>query len=157
MSLSISCTEVVVARCSTELMLPAAISLSLSGGVLGWSRRRGARIRGFPHPIPSPLTGRVPRCYTFCVPCLILRSARRVGAHPPVRPPGEHEKGDLLAARSGKFLGLILPPMGTEKRQVSLSSQGQRPHPPRSDWRRARLVNFKNYRVLLHACALGKP
>ena len=46
------------------------------------------------------------------------------------------KKGDLLAAKSGKFLGLILPPMGTEKRQVSLSSQGQRPHPPRSDWRR---------------------
>src|SRR5262249_39869931 len=124
---------------------------------LGWSRRRGARTRGFPPPLPSPLTGRVPRCYTFCVPCLILRSARRVGAHPPVRPPGEHEKGDLLAAKSGKFLGLILPPMGTEKRQVSLSSQGQRPHPPRSDWRRACLVNFKNYRVLLHTCALGKP
>jgi len=48
---------------------------------------------GVPPPLPSPLAGRVRRCHAFCeMPCLILRSAPCVGTHPPVRPPGEHEK-----------------------------------------------------------------
>src|SRR5262249_13530320 len=74
-----------------------AISLSLSGWPSRLVTTSRPRIRGFPPPIPFPLTGRVPRCYTFCVPCLILRLARRVGAHPPVRPPGEHGKSCLIA------------------------------------------------------------
>src|SRR5262249_40519256 len=47
MSLSISCTEAVVARCSTELMLLATISLSFSGGrprLVTTSRRTNSRI-----------------------------------------------------------------------------------------------------------------
>src|SRR5262245_39366180 len=132
MSLSISCTEVVVARCSTELMLLAAISLSLSGWrsrLVTTSRRTNSRI--------SASTS-VPADWSCSTLLYVLRSM----FDPPFSAPrgrtstseaaGEHEKGDLLAAKSGKFLGLILPPVGTEKRQVSLSSQGQRPHPPRS-------------------------
>src|SRR5262249_48201487 len=47
MSLSISCTEVAVARCSTELMLLATISLSFSGWrsrLVTTSRRTNSRI-----------------------------------------------------------------------------------------------------------------
>src|SRR5262245_17890371 len=47
MTLSISCTEVAVARCSTELMLLATISLSFSGGpprLVTTSRRTNSRI-----------------------------------------------------------------------------------------------------------------
>src|SRR5215468_10800499 len=82
MSLSISCTEVAVARCSTELMLLATISLSFSGGrprLVTTSRRTNSRSS------PSTSVSAGSSCST------VLRILRNAMFDPPVYgAPDEH-------------------------------------------------------------------